>query len=103
MGEKTAAITLESKEQARGIEQINTAMAEIDDVVQGIAAATEESATIADTLSMQAVEMKNCIEQLASVIGGEKTSGQGDGREQEMIIEKTESHVDDRTVEITTN
>lgn len=70
LGEKTASITQATKEQARGIEQVNIAAIEIDRRTQQVAAASEESAAASEELSLQAFEMKRYVLDLVSIIGG---------------------------------
>jgi methyl-accepting chemotaxis protein len=58
-----AEIAAASQEQSSGIEQINTAVAQMDKVTQQNAANSEESASAAEELSSQAEELKNMISQ----------------------------------------
>jgi len=69
VGDLIAEIAAASKEQAQGIEQVNTAVAQMNQVIQKNAASAEESADAAEELSGQAVE-------LASLVGGFKLSAQ---------------------------
>ncbi|MCD6569261.1 MAG: HAMP domain-containing protein [Deltaproteobacteria bacterium] len=55
-------IAAASNEQAQGIEQINTAVAELDKVTQQNAANSEESASAAEQLSSQANELSSMVE-----------------------------------------
>lgn len=73
MGEKTAAITQASREQANGIKQVSIAANEIDKATQHVAASSQESAAASEELSAQAVEMKRFVNELLVVIGGYKT------------------------------
>jgi methyl-accepting chemotaxis protein len=59
-----------SGEQARGIEQINTAVNEMNKVVQNNASNAEESASAAEEMNAQAESMKGFVEDLACVVGG---------------------------------
>ncbi len=63
-------IAAASKEQAQGIEQVNTGVAEMDKVVQQNAANAEESASASEELSSQAQELKNMVEDLMEMVGG---------------------------------
>jgi methyl-accepting chemotaxis protein len=63
-------IAAASQEQAQGISQVNTAVAEMDRVTQQTAADAEESASAAEVMSSQAVHMRGFIDDLAAVIGG---------------------------------
>ena len=59
-----------SKEQALGIEQVNTGVAEMDKVVQQNAANAEESASASEELSSQAVELSHIVGELLGMVGG---------------------------------
>jgi methyl-accepting chemotaxis protein len=61
-------IAAASKEQAQGIEQINTAVSRVDSIVQQNAAVAEESASASGELSVQAKEMKSFVDELVSLI-----------------------------------
>ncbi|MHB8068528.1 MAG: methyl-accepting chemotaxis protein [Desulfobaccales bacterium] len=62
-------IAAASDEQAKGVEQINKALGELDLVVQQNAANAEESASASQELSAQAELMKGAIGELAALIG----------------------------------
>ncbi|MCF8039576.1 MAG: MCP four helix bundle domain-containing protein [Desulfohalobiaceae bacterium] len=63
-------ITAASKEQAQGIDQVNTAVSEMDKVVQQNASNSEESASAAEELSSQAEEMERMVADLSALVGG---------------------------------
>jgi methyl-accepting chemotaxis protein len=67
-----AEIAVASTEQARGIEQVNKAMAEMDKVVQQAAANSEESSSAAEELASQSQE-------LAAMVGRFQLSRSGSG------------------------
>ncbi|WP_020585411.1 methyl-accepting chemotaxis protein [Desulfobacter curvatus] len=69
-----AEISEASKEQSRGISQVNTAIAEMDCVVQKNAANAEESASAAEELSAQAEQLKNFVDDLVVLVTGNKNS-----------------------------
>ncbi len=69
-------ISIASKEQAKGINQVNAAMGQMDQVVQQSAAGAEESASASEELSSQAQMLRQTVDQLAMLVGGNKT-GQG--------------------------
>jgi methyl-accepting chemotaxis protein len=66
-----AEIAAASKEQAQGIDQVNTAVSEMDKVVQQNAANAEESASASEELSSQAQELNAMVESLMAIVGGE--------------------------------
>ena len=63
-------IAAASSEQAQGIDQVNTAVAQMDKVTQQNAANAEESASASEELSAQAEAMNQMIEQLVILING---------------------------------
>jgi methyl-accepting chemotaxis protein len=70
VGELIGEITVASVEQAKGLEQINGAVFEMDKVVQQNAANSEESAAASEELSAQAEQMKNFVGQLQVITTG---------------------------------
>ena len=62
-------IAAASHEQAQGIGQVNTAVLEMDKVVQEAAANAEESASASEEMSAQAEQMKIYVAELIQVIG----------------------------------
>ena len=70
VGTLVSEIAAASKEQAQGIDQVNTGVAEMDKVVQQNAANAEESASASEELSGQAQELKNMVEDLMEMVGG---------------------------------
>jgi methyl-accepting chemotaxis protein len=70
-----AAVAAASDEQAKGIGQVNQAVADIDKVTQANAAVAEESAAASEELSAQAAELRQKVEELVRLIqGGSKPS-----------------------------
>ena len=69
-------IAAASKEQAQGIEQVNTGVAEMDKVVQQNAANAEESASASEELSSQAEELKIMVGDLMAIVGGNATQAE---------------------------
>ncbi|KMQ50535.1 methyl-accepting chemotaxis protein II [Chitinispirillum alkaliphilum] len=63
-------IAAASKEQAQGIDQINTAVAQMDNVTQNNASNAEESASASEELSAQARELNDMVEVLVSIVNG---------------------------------
>lgn len=70
MGEKTETITIASKEQSRGIEQLSKAINEIDKAAQQVAANSQESAAAAEELAAQTRETEKYIGSLSKIVGG---------------------------------
>ena len=62
-------IATASEEQAHGIGQLNSAVAEMDKVTQQVAANAEQSAAAAQEMSSQAEGMRGYVEDLVAVIG----------------------------------
>jgi signal transduction histidine kinase len=63
-------IAAASAEQAQGIDQVNTAVAQMDKVTQQSAANAEESASASEELSAQAVRMNDIVKELLILVGG---------------------------------
>ncbi len=74
VGTLVAEIAAASKEQAQGIDQINTAVSEMDKVVQQNAANAEESASASEELSSQAQELNAMVADLMAIVGGSSAS-----------------------------
>ena len=62
-------IAAAAKEQAQGLEQVNTAVSEMDQAVQRNASAAEESAGAAESLCGQARELDAMVAELIAVVG----------------------------------
>ena len=65
-----AEIAAASKEQSQGIDQVNTAVSEMDKVVQQNAANAEESASASEELSSQAAELNSMVGELTAIVTG---------------------------------
>jgi methyl-accepting chemotaxis protein len=65
-----AEIAAASNEQAQGIDQINTAVGQMDQVTQSNAANAEESASASEELSAQAEQLNDVVGQLQNMVGG---------------------------------
>jgi methyl-accepting chemotaxis protein len=70
-------IAAASNEQAQGVDQISKAVAEMDKVVQQNAANAEESASASEELSAQALQMKDSVMDLVTLVGGTNHKGAG--------------------------
>ena len=71
LSEEIAAAT---QEQAHGLSQVNIAVSEMDKVTQQAAANAEESASAAEEMNAQAVQMEQHVHDLMAIIGGEDNS-----------------------------
>jgi len=63
-------IAAASREQAQGIQQVNTSVAQMDKVTQSSAANAEQSAAAAEQLSSQAEQMASVVRELVALVGG---------------------------------
>jgi methyl-accepting chemotaxis protein len=63
-------IAAATSEQAQGVDQVNTAVAQMDKVTQQNAASAEESASAAEQLSAQARQLDNMVGELVNLITG---------------------------------
>ena len=87
MGEIAAA----SQEQAQGIEQVNTAVSQMDKVTQQNAGNAEESASASEELNAQAESMKDAVNELVKLVEGNSNvslsvnkAGTGTGRKKKL-------------------
>ena len=71
-------IATAAREQAQGIEQINTAITQMDQVTQSNSASAEESASAAEELDAQAESLKDQVGKLRQLVGGNSDSRQPD-------------------------
>lgn len=70
VSELIGAITKASEEQSEGINQINKAVAQMDEVTQLSASNAEESASASEELASQAQELKEAVIDLSKIVGG---------------------------------
>jgi methyl-accepting chemotaxis protein len=64
-----AEVSVASDEQAKGIDQVNTAVAQMDSVTQSNAANSEEAASASEELSAQSRELHDMVVGLAKIVG----------------------------------
>jgi methyl-accepting chemotaxis protein len=67
-------IAAASQEQAQGVDQINKAVSQMDKVTQQNAAAAEESASASEELNAQAGSMKEVVSELVAIVGGKAST-----------------------------
>jgi methyl-accepting chemotaxis protein len=63
-------ISRASEEQAQGVDQVNTAVSQMDKVTQQNASGAEESASAAEELTAQAAATKGFVEELVTLVRG---------------------------------
>ncbi len=73
-------ITVASDEQAQGVNQINLAVSDVDQVTQVSAAIAEEAASASEELSGQAEELNELVQALAEIVGVKRGETQDSGR-----------------------
>ncbi len=66
-----AEVATASREQSQGVDQINSAVGQMDRVVQTNAAAAEESASAGEELNGQASALRDVVNELLDLIGGD--------------------------------
>ena len=71
--ELVAEVASASLEQSQGIEQVNTAVTQMDKVTQSNAASAEESASASEELKAQADTLKAAVQELMTLVGGNAT------------------------------
>jgi methyl-accepting chemotaxis protein len=89
--ELVAEIATASREQSLGIEQVNTAVTQMDKVTQGNAAAAEESASASEELNAQAQTLKGAVEDLLALVGAKAarhtaTEPENEGRPRVAVV-----------------
>jgi len=70
VGELVGEIAAASDEQARGIEQVNSAVSEMDKVTQQNAATAEESSAASEEMNTQAEHIREMVAELVSLVEG---------------------------------
>ncbi len=85
VGELVAEISAASNEQAQGIGQVNTAVTEMDKVVQQNAANAEESASAAEEMNAQAEQMRAMVGELVALVMG--------GNNKQTVMEMGAGHM----------
>jgi len=70
VGRLIAEITSATREQAQGVDQVNTAVAQMDKVTQSNAANAEESASASEELSAQAGMLNGMVDDLVALVAG---------------------------------
>ena len=81
-----------SAEQAQGVDQVNTAVAQMDKVTQANASAAEESAAAAEELAAQAQAVKGMVGELMSMIAGTSAAAVAEDRKPSPARSKTAGH-----------
>ncbi len=76
-----AEITSATNEQAQGVDQVNTAVAQMDKVTQENAATAEESAAAAEELATQSTLLNEMVGELLGIVagGGNRQAVRGEG------------------------
>ncbi|MCD7896769.1 MAG: methyl-accepting chemotaxis protein [Planctomycetaceae bacterium] len=75
VGRLIAEITAATNEQAQGVDQVNTAVAQMDKVTQTNAATAEESASASEELTAQADNLNGMVRNLISLVEGRGGNG----------------------------
>jgi len=99
IGQLIDEIAAASSEQAQGIGQIGKAVAEMDKVVQQTAANAEESASAAEEMNAQALQMKHNVGQLVTIIDGDSNANISPAAQRPIDSEK--SHTAQKNVKRT--
>ncbi len=70
-GKLAAEISSATNEQAQGVDQVNTAVAQMDKVTQANAASAEECASASERLSAQSRTLKDMVDGLVALVMGD--------------------------------
>ena len=73
--ELVAEIAAASSEQAQGVDQINKAVNEMNNVTQQTAASAQESASASEVLNAQSKQMRGYVTELTTIVGGKDAVG----------------------------
>jgi methyl-accepting chemotaxis protein len=92
--ELVAEIATGSNEQSQGINQVATAVSQMDKVTQSNAASAEESASASEELNAQAENLRDFVASLQALVGGSV------GREQHAAVPVHEPKVAPRTASL---
>ncbi len=94
-----AEISVASKEQSQGVDQIRIAVSEMESVTQNNAAAAEESAASSEELQSQAIQLEGIVKslhdiltgdcQLSRALGGKKNNNRAGEPSQPLSAKKT--------------
>ncbi|MBN1344894.1 MAG: methyl-accepting chemotaxis protein [Phycisphaerae bacterium] len=89
-----AQITQASSEQAQGVDQVNTAVAQMDKVTQANAAGAEECASASEEMSAQAENVRAMVNDLVAMVSGRTTEfAQSSGAARSGVPLVAASHV----------
>ena len=92
VGELVGEIAAASNEQAQGIEQVNTAVTDMDKVTQQNAANAEESASAAEEMNAQAEQMNESVRELMALVGGSTKGKKVIGKSMDTHGTRTVTH-----------
>ena len=84
--ELVAEIATASREQSQGLDQINTAVTQMDKVTQSNAATAEESASASEELSAQAATLREIVGELQKLVSGSAGGKSHGGRSEPLNI-----------------
>jgi methyl-accepting chemotaxis protein len=94
-------IAASSSEQSKGIDQVNTAVAQMDKVTQSNAANAEESATAVEELKVLSENMRKIVRELTELVNGQtmdlknkKTAGRLRHKNQQLGQDADKSGLD---------
>jgi len=85
-------ISKASEEQATGVDQVNTAVAQMDKVTQQNAAGAEESASASEEMAAQAEAVKSMVSELVAMVGGAGERNQKRASTGQSATKATVSH-----------
>jgi len=91
-----AEITSASSEQARGVEQVNITVAEMDKITQQNAANAEEAAAASEELNAQAERLNEVVYELVQLVeGAGSTRRASSGSLSRKLLAAREEHEED--------
>lgn len=99
VGDLVREINAASNEQAQGIGQVNTAVNEMDKVTQQNAAGAEESASASEEMNAQALQLKEIVDHLMMLVGGQRTNGSSRKENNDESLDDEKPWQEDETVQ----
>lgn len=97
VGSLVSEIAEAAGEQARGLEQVNVALNQIDKVTQVTAANAEESASASEELSAQAIELNNAVDVLRTLVDGSQSINGNENIKQLPVQKHRQAKINDFT------
>jgi methyl-accepting chemotaxis protein len=100
VSEMTKEVETASTQQDSGINQVNKAIVQFDEVVQANASAAEETASSAEELQAQVETLNNIVGDLVLIVTGRSVSSNGNGHDAQLRAHEVRTVVHNKTVQV---